>query len=277
MTDGQRLTEQFGKLRGLCATVVTTGSVEALFAQCHEDLRSFNDRNGLHSIEYKQFYAALVEAGRDAVVAHALANQYDFLVMIDADATFAPDALYKILDTAYNAVPDSDAVGAYCQLKGAMTPTLDTGSGTWEIHYPGEGVIPVIRTGAHFILCKASAFQKMGPAPWFRTRHAPRALDVLAEMDGMSRQAFSGSNPFSSMQEWKKLLEAAAKNSQGGPSSVGEDSGFCDRLLASGGRIYVNCDIVTGHIYKDVITPRKLKERVDKHERAVRLHVGVLE
>ena len=270
------LTEQFSKLRGLCATVVTSGVVEPQFAQCHEDMRSFNDVNGLRSVEYKQFSASLVEAGRDAVVAHAIQQNYDYILMTDADATFPPDALYKILDTAYNKVPDSDLVGGYCQLKGSLVPTIDTGTGTWELHFPGEGILPVIRTGAHFILCKRSVFDKMGPPPWFRTRHAPRLLDVLYEVDGASRQAFSGENPFSRMDEWKKLMDAAAKNAGGGPSSVGEDSGLCDRLRAAGGRIYVDTDIVTGHIYKDVITPAKLKEALEKRQKTARLVCGVM-
>jgi hypothetical protein len=276
------LIEQINSLPGLIATTVTTGHVESAYAACHENMRSFHDRNGLHSIEYRQFAAALVETGRDSVVEHFLASRkgdtpYSWCVQIDADAVFDPDAVVRILDTAFNKVPDSDMVGAYCQMKGSFAASLDCGSGTWEVHFPGEGVVPVIRTGAHFILTKRSAFEKMGRGPWFRTRQAPRALDIMAELDGYARQNFSGSNPFSKSSEWQELLEKAAQNCTGGPSSVGEDSGFCDRLTAAGGRLYVDCDIVTGHVFRDVIRPQMLKDKVDRHNRMFRLACGVFE
>lgn len=265
-------------LKGLIATVVTTGNVESMFAQCREDMRSFHDRNGFHNIEYRQFDAKLVEAGRDAAVEHFLSQKdYAWIVQVDADATFSPDSVVRILETAFNLVPSSDMVGAYCQLKGgANLPTIDTGSGKWEVHYPGEGVIPVIRTGAHFILCKRSAFEKMGAPPWFRTRVAPRAIDVLAELDGIARQNFDGQNPFWKG-EWDELLEKASKNAKDGPSGVGEDSGFADRLKACGGQIWVDTNITTGHVSKKVIVPQDLIDAINRHERQYRLACGVMD
>lgn len=271
--------EQLKTLPGCIATVVTTGQVDSLYAGCHENMRAYNITNGFHRIEYRQFPAVLVEAGRDSVVEHFLGQKdYQWVLQIDADATFNEDSLVRILNTAFNVVPDSDMVGAYCQLKGGVNiPTIDTGSGMWEIHYPGSGVIPVIRTGAHFILCKRSAFEKMGMPPYFRTRLAPRALDVMAELDGYARQNYAGRNPFCDTDEWNELLDKASKGAAGGPSGVGEDSGFCDRLTASGGRIYVDTDIVTGHVCKEVIGPHRLKEAVQKRERTFRLACGVEE
>jgi hypothetical protein len=206
-----------------------------------------------------------------------LDQKYDYLLQIDADATFPQDALLKILHDAYNLVPDSDVVGAYAQLKGSAVPTIDTGTGRWEPRLPGQGILPVIRTGAHFLLTKRSAFEKMGKGPWFRTRLAMRSIDALAEVDGFARQSLSGRNPFSDTPEWQKLVEQAAKGADGGPGSVGEDSGFCDRLKACGGRIYVDTNLVTGHIYKDVITPEKLKEKLDRHDKQFRLACGILQ
>ena len=269
--------EALKQKRGLIATVILTGQVEAGYAACHEALRSFHDRNGFHNIEYRQFHAVLVEAGRDAALDHMLANNYDFCLQIDADATFDADSMVKILNTAFNTVPDSDAVGAYANLKGSYLPTIDTGSGRWEVHYPGEGILPVIRTGGHFLLIKPSALQKMGPRPWFRTRIAPRSLDVLAEMDNMSRQHFSNRNPFSESEEWQTLLSKARENPAAGPSSVGEDSAFGDKLTANGGRVYVDTNVVTGHISRKVITWKDLKESIQARERNLKLSVGLYE
>jgi hypothetical protein len=270
-------------LPGMVATVVLSGTVESAYAKCHEDMRAFNITNGITAVEYCQFQATLVEAGRDGAVEHFLnaktreGTSYAWMLQIDADATFPPDSLVKILNTAFNLVPDSDVVGGYAQLKGTMIPSIDTGTGTWELHYPGEGVLEVMRTGAHFLLTKRSAFEKMGPAPWFRTRWSPRAIDSLAEVDNYARQKLSGRNPLSDTPEWQTLLTEAAKGSAGGPSSVGEDSGFCDRLKACGGNIYVDTGLVTGHVYKDIITPDKLIEKVKKRDRQLRLVCGILE
>lgn len=272
--------EQLDRIKGLkgcISTVVISGNIDPLYASCHEELRAFNITNGFTNVEYRRSDAKLVEAGRDAEVAHMLAQNYDWLLQIDADASFPQDALVRVLHSAYVQVPDSDMVGAYCQLKGPHgTPTIDTGSGTWEVHFPGEGILPVIRTGAHFILTKRSAFEKMKAGPYFRTRLAPRAIDIMAEMDNLSRQKLDGRNPFSDTPEWQKLIEIAAKGSDGGPSSVGEDSGFCDRLKACGGQIYVDTGIVTGHVAREVITPARLKEAVDMRAKQLRLACGLL-
>lgn len=273
----QEQIDRIKSLRGCVSTVVISGNVDPWYASCHEEMRAWNITNGLTNIEYRRSDAKLVEAGRDEEVRHMLEQKYDFLLQIDADATFSPDSMFRVLHTAFNIVPDSDAVGAYAQLKGSFIPTIDTGSGLWEVHYPGEGVLPVIRTGAHFILTKRSAFEKMGAGPYFRTRLAPRAIDVMAEMDNLSRQKLSGRNPFSSMDEWQELLSHAAKGSQGGPSSVGEDSGFCDRLKACGGNVYVDTGIITGHVTREVITPERLKESMAKRTKQMRQVCGLLE
>src|SRR3990167_598731 len=143
-------------LRGIVASVCTTGLVESEFLTHLGEMRSWCDRNGFHNVEWRIFDAKLVEAGRDEVCTHALSEKYDWMLQIDADATeFNPDLLLQLLNTAYNLAPDSDAVGAYCQLKGGMfLPTIDTGSGTWEPHFPQSGIMPVIRTGGHCLMVK---------------------------------------------------------------------------------------------------------------------------
>lgn len=271
------------KIPGCISTVVLTGTVESLFSGCHEEMRSYNERNGITMVEYRQAHAVLVEAGRDSEVAHMLqastnGTPYQWILQIDADATFGPDALAKILHTAFVQVPQSDVVGGYCQLKGGINiPSIDTGSGTWEPHFPGEGVIPVIRTGAHFMLCKRSAFEKLGPGPWFRTRLAWRPIDALAEVDGFARQRNAGRNPFASTDDWQALMTEAVKGAEGGPSTVGEDSGFCDRLKSRGGLIFVDTNIVTGHVSKMLITPAKLKEGLALQQKRLRAVCGLLD
>lgn len=264
-------------LRGLVASCVGMAGVDDQFASAHEELRVHNVLQGFTQIEYRRFPTVLVESGRDEVCMHALREGYDWVLQIDADAApFPPDALIRLLQRAFVEYPDSDAFGAYCQLKQApFLPTIDTGTGTWEEHYPGEGVLPCIRTGGHFLLTKVSALRKFGP-PWFRTRLTLRPIDVLREVDNFARTHCNGVNPFASVEEWDGLVQIAKEGSAGGPSSVGEDSGFCDALLAAGGKLYVDTDLWVGHVAKHVITPQMLKDALDERRVQVRAACGVL-
>lgn len=264
-------------LRGLVATCIGMNGCDESYASAHEEMRFHNVKNGFDNIEYRRFSTVLVEAGRDECAMHALRCGYDYVLQIDGDAApFRPDSLVHLLHQAFVAYPDSDAIGAYCQLKAEpYLPTIDTGSGRWEEHYPGEGVLPVIRTGGHFLLTKTRAYQRFGP-PWHRTRLAMRPIDALAEVDNFARTQLDGLNPFRALPEWEQLTERAKAASGAGPSSVGEDSGFCDALLAAGGKIYVDTDLFVGHVAKHVITPDLLRRSLDERRAMTRAACGVL-
>lgn len=265
------------QLRGLVATVVTTGTVEPEFAACHEELRFYNVDNGFTNVEYRKFPAALVEIGRDEVAMHALREGYDWVLQIDADAApFPNDALVRLLRRAYVDHPEADAIGGYCQLKQPPHfPTIDTGTGRWEEHYPGEGVLQVIRTGGHFLLQKTRAFKLMGPGPWHRTRNVPRAVDLFFELDNFARQRLDGKNPLAENPVWETLLADAIRNSGTGQSAVGEDSGFCDNLVSKGGIILVDTDLVVGHVSRKTILPQDLKDALRERRRLQKAAFGI--
>jgi hypothetical protein len=246
-----------------------------MYAAHHEELRVFNERNGFQCIEYKRLPATLVESGRDAAIAHALQYNYDAVLQIDADMSpFQPNAMAHLLEQLFVNVPAADAIGAYCNLKAPpFLPTIDTGTGTWENHYPGGGVTEVIRTGGAFLMAKTSAFRKFGP-PWFRTKISNKPLDALVNVDNFARCKLSGKNPFYDSADWLSLM-MTAREAGPGESGIGEDSGFCDRLRAAGGHIFVDTDIVVGHVGKEVIDWRKHKEAMDKREEVARQAVGV--
>lgn len=265
-------------LRGLCATVCTTGHVQPEFSKSREDMRCYNIERDFTAVEYQIFDAKLVEQGRDTAVKHALKHDYDWILQIDADAVFPANAMIRILKTAYVDVPNSDAVGAYANLKNEpYLPTIDTGTGTWERWHPNSGVVPAIRTGGHFLLTKASAFHKMGPPPWFRTRLANRPVDALADTDNFARMKLDGRNPLTQHPDWHTLVAEARDESGEGQSGVGEDSSFCDRLRAAGGRLYVDTGIVTGHKSGKVITPKDFKEAMNEQDELRRNLCGIRE
>ncbi len=266
------------ELPGLVATVVTSGSIDESFAECLSNMRSWCDRNDFHNVEWRTFRSPFVEMGRDEVLAHALENDYAWVLQIDADAApFKEDSLERILRTAFVDRPDSDVVGAYAQLKHApYLPTIDTGTGTWEVHYPDEGILPVIRTGAHFLLVKPPILRRFGP-PWFRTRATLRPIDALSEVDNYARIKEDGINALTETETWRHLMKEARKEGGGGTSAVGEDSGFCDAVKAAGGMIYVDTNIWVGHIGKRVIEPGMLHDAMETRERRLKASVGVYE
>jgi len=262
-------------LPGCIATVVLSGQIMPQFAGALSDMRSYNDRNGFHKVEYKTFYAVLVEAGRDETVQHMLKEGYEWMLQIDADAApFPADALHRLLVNAFIRMPQADVIGGYCQIKGHVNvPTIDTGTGTWEEHYPGEGIIPVIRTGAHFLLTKRSAFQKSGP-PWFRTRVSTTPLRAMMEVDNFARTSLDGNNPLRDCPEWETLLQAAYSKTYG-ETHVGEDSGFFDKLAATGGLAFVDTDLVVGHLTTKTIMPDDFKKAMRERLAAQRSAVGI--
>ena len=265
-------------LKGLIATVTLTGTVKPLFAQSLSNMRDVNSRNGLVNIEYKLFEAKLVEAGRDAVCLHALKNDYQWIIMIDADAgPFPDDTTIRLLHTMFTTNKHLDVLGVYAQLKQAPhLPVIDTGTGTWEPWMPGAGLIEVIRTGGHFIMINTRILKKLA-APWFRTRIPYSPVKAFKELDNFARCKSDGNNPLTEHPEWATLMMQAIKESTPGQDShIGEDSGFCDYVKSVGGRIAVDTDIVAGHIGTKVIQPEDLKKFVKEDSQRQYAQMGVL-
>lgn len=257
--------------KGLVAMIVTS-AVRPATAECLADLRSHNDRKGLHDIEYRIIPAALVEAGRDEACSHALSAGYDWLLQIDADAVFSADSVAYALQQWWPS--DFDIIGAYCQLRGPQgRPTIDTGSGTWEEHYPGEGIIPVIRTGGHFLFIKTAALRRFGP-PWFRSRIPLGPLQALAEVDNFARTHRGGRNPLAG-EAWDDLIDAARPVSRSA-THVGEDSAFCDSACAAGLRVAVDTDWCVGHLSEETIWPDRFINFMAAVRRQQRQALGII-
>lgn len=274
MTDMPEISDGLRKLRGWCGIPCTTGHIQSETHVAFSNMRDWNSRHGLVNIEYGAPEAKLVESARDAICTHALEQRYDYILMVDGDAApFETYSLGRMLQLAFEIQPAIDVVGAYCQVKGApYLPTIDTGTGTWQAEPAYQGTLPVIRTGGHFLLIKTAILRKFGP-PWFRTRQALTAMKILQEFDNYSRTKLDGKNPLRGTVEWETLMDGA--KGAGAPSSVGEDSGFCDSVRAVGGHIVVDTDLIVGHVGKHVILPPKLIQAVNEVEEARYARVGV--
>lgn len=238
--------------------VTTHGAVRAEMAQSLIVTQHRMLTMGVNNVAIQFVHGGLVDKARNDCVRQLLSGKMEWMWMIDGDMQFGPEIIEPMFVAAFG--DDTwDIVGGYCQLRGPpYLPTIDTGSGYWESHLPNSGIKEVIRTGGACMLVKRRVFEKMAP-PWFGVRSAGRPLDVLADFDNYCRLKFDGRNPFRDSEEWSLIEKCAIDEkrpvaAEDERSSVGEDSGFCDRAKALGFRIAVQTHAVMGHVDKKVIT-----------------------
>lgn len=258
------------------------GSIRVETALCLAEAGKQLQARGIpHQIVH--FGGALVDKARNDAMRRLLADpQCGYVLFIDGDMTFRPEQIAQLIEAAYGPKAGwADVVGGYCVLRGGAIPTIDTGTGTWETHYPGGGIKEVIRTGGAFLLVKRHVAERL-PEPWFACRYPMRWLDALAEIDNFARTKFDGANPFRDLpgHPWEKLTEIAAGDPQSRgktiPYEIGEDSGFCDRVRTAGMRIVVDTDNELGHIDSVILNGATHKERQDARHREHRQVHGVL-
>src|SRR5687767_13631929 len=150
--------------------VTTYGAITQQTAQCLMDARSFAEKQGASAITWRMEPASLVERARNASCRAMLREGAGWLLFIDGDTTFPPDAILHTLHSAYVETPHADVMGGYVPLRGDLAlPTIDTGTGTWESWFPRSGTVSVIRTGAAFVLMKRHVLEALQD-PWFRVR-----------------------------------------------------------------------------------------------------------
>ena len=272
--------------------VTTYGAIQPETTQSLMDMVRHNMATGVNNVHYTMVQGHLVDKARNEAAKQMLSNaNLKYLLFIDADMTFQPDVVQKLLLTAYHPqlCPWADAVGAWCPLRGKpFLPTIDTGTGTWEPHDANIGPIEVIRTGSACILIKRHVYERM-EFPWYGVRPAPRPIDILAELDNYARCKMDGRNLLREHPTWATLEKCAREDASalrtrpeaqlpgGFFSSVGEDSNFADKVKALGMRVVVQTDAQCGHLDRQVITPQMHMDAMKESERLTRLAVGVLE
>jgi hypothetical protein len=187
-----------------------------------------------------------VAEGRSQIVEAFLTNEAyaktDWLLMIDSDMTFEPDALCQLLGHAYggnakakSGEPDCPVIGALCFAGGRsrMYPTLYRGAtrkaydGTDQVvpepieDYPRNELVKVMGTGAAFLLVHRKVLTHM---------HMPHP-------DGFGTDSHGQPNPH----PW--FVEGLSKGVQ-----FGEDIAFCMRANAIGYGVFVHTGVQTGHL-----------------------------
>lgn len=274
------MSDSFQAPSGLVA-VTTNGYIQGQTAQAMWESRAFMDAQKLSNVAYTTMHGALVDKVRNEVCRQMLRDGRGYLIMVDADMTWPADALFKLVQTAYGTHTWADVVGAYCNLRGEVAIcTIDTGTGTWESHYPGSGVLEVMRTGGAFLLVKRHVCERLAD-PWFAMRVPMRPIDALAEIDSFALTKFDGANPLRETAAWQAMERIASADDstipgKWVPHEVGEDSGFCDKVRLAGMRIVVDTNIVTGHLGITQFDWTTHKSAMERRDREARYCVGLL-
>jgi hypothetical protein len=102
-------------------------------------------------------------------------------------------------------------------------------------------------------------------------------ITALAEVDNFMRVAHDGNNPLTKDPSWEDAIKRAKGNPGTALGQVGEDSGLCDAALFAGARMYVDTDLVVGHVTKKVLMPDTLKENMERARKITRFASGVYE
>ncbi len=248
------------------------------------DSRVYALDKGLKNVSWLIAPGGLIDKTRNEAVVNMLSKpENDWLMFVDADMVWKPEAPMQLLAAAYRDFPDADVVGAWCPLRGfPYLPTIDPGSGVWEPAEPNTGPIEVMRTGSAFVLIKRRVFERMAP-PWYAVKFSRAPLDVLQEFETYILTKFDGQNPLRDTKTWQQLEQCAAADAPARDKSpypyqhIGEDSGFCDRARGLGFRIVVQTNIAVSHVDRMLITPEKHLEALAEMRASEARASGVLE
>ena len=163
-----------------------------------------------------------LSAPRNQMVRIFLGKSFDWLWIVDADMTFEPDIVDRLLESADRA--ERPIVGALCfsqrfkngQQKFFPTMFVTNGEDTWRMdRYPPDQLCKVDATGTGCPLVHRSVFEQMvevfpEPFPWFQEM----------VVDGRH---------------------------------IGEDVTFCNRARDCGFSVHVHTGIKTGHVKSRII------------------------
>ena len=161
-----------------------------------------------HEVEYVNEHGGLYDA-RDRICARTMREHFDYMLQIDSDMTFPPDALCQMLDR------DVDVItGVYVGKENFHKPVLFT-----ELHKDDEGCGPYARKHGLQNLMKQDLFTVAGCGAGFLLvkEHIIRIMRIH-------------------LHEWFKPY-----------AGLGEDVSFCQRCTELGIKIWADKSIPMGH------------------------------
>lgn len=161
-----------------------------------------------HEVEYVNEHGGLFDA-RDRICQRTMREHFDYMLQIDSDMTFPPDALCRLLDRNVDVI-----TGVYVGKCENHKPVLFT-----ELHKDDENCGPYgLKHGLNELM-KKDLFEVAGCGAGFLlvSEHVVRIMRIH-------------------MHEWFKPY-----------AGLGEDVSFCQRCTELGIKIYADVSIPMGH------------------------------
>lgn len=172
------------------------------------DMVLFTQARG-HEVEFTNEHGGLYDA-RDRICRRVMREHFDYMLQLDSDMTFTPDALCKLIER------DVDVItGVYVGKTMPHKPVLFT-----ELHKDDENCGPYARKHGLNELMKNEVFEVAGCGAGFLLvkEHVIRLMIIHKH-------------------EWFKPYEG-----------LGEDVSFCQRCTELGIKVYADSSIPMGHI-----------------------------
>jgi hypothetical protein len=162
-----------------------------------------------HEIKYVTEHGGLYDA-RDRICARAMRGNYDYMLQIDSDMSFPPDALCRMLERNVDVIS-----GVYVGKEEMHKPVLFT-----ELHKDDENAGPYSRKHGLNDLMKEDLFTVAGTGAGFLLvrEHILRIMKIH-------------------MHEWFRPY-----------AGLGEDVSFCQRCTEMGIPVYADRSFTMGHI-----------------------------
>lgn len=177
------------------------------YIKCLVDLIIYTQQHG-HEVEYVNEHGGLFDA-RDRICGKAIREHFDYMLQIDSDMTFPPDALCRLIDRNADVI-----TGVYVGKEKSHKPVLFT-----ELHKDDANCGPyALKTGLNDLM-KMDRFRVAGCGAGFLlvSEHVLRIMRIHTH-------------------EWFRPYEG-----------LGEDVSFCQRCTELGIEIWADSTIPMGH------------------------------
>lgn len=127
-------------------------------------------QTGGHQFTVINMRGCYIDASRNSIVKHCKELGMDYLLFIDSDMTFPPDAFLRLLKE------EKDIIGCNYAKRRPPHGSMAVGLDGKFIDPRTKGITQVMYVGTGFLLIKMSVFDKM-PFPWFETKWGKMATD----------------------------------------------------------------------------------------------------
>lgn len=196
---------------------VHVGTMRSLMA----DVLMLRDRGDRVAI-YDEAGGAEIDTARAQIVAEFMASDGDVLVMIDSDVCWSRGGLLELIDSGKPVI-----AGVYPHRKDPITWPLHLIDGHKSLTVEESGVCEVKAVPGGFLCIRREALQRM--------------IDAHPELEFKSSKT-------------EARCWALFDHVWEGKTRLSEDLSFCARWRALGGKVYIDPNIIMGHIGNKLFT-----------------------